>query len=194
MFPELGQVVFNKLPFAHFVGKFVLPSGFPSWLDWLEKDAPWKFTTTNFYEQYEFSVLHVRHNTVLLPFAKNETLSSLRDQMARHFSCSLSERVDVTAHKLLPRQTIRIHNDFIPCGESHRLLIQLNRGWLPEHGGYLMLFSGPEPESVCKVIEPIHGSVQAFAISPHSYHAVSTVHGGERITIVYSFYPEKKLR
>jgi len=52
-----------------------------------------------------------------------------------------------------------------------------------------MLFNGPEPETVGKLVEPKHGSVQAFAISPRSYHAVSTVHGGERFTIVYSFYP-----
>ena len=53
-----------------------------------------------------------------------------------------------------------------------------------------MLFNGPEPETVGKVAEPLHGSVQAFAISPQSYHAVSTVHRGERFTVVYSFHPE----
>ena len=53
-----------------------------------------------------------------------------------------------------------------------------------------MFFSGPESEKVSKVVEPINGSVQAFAISPRSYHAVSTVRGGERFTIVYSFYPD----
>ena len=98
--------------------------------------------------------------------------------------------VEVTAHKLVPDQTIRVHNDYIVGGESHRLLLQLNRGWEPSNGGYLMFFGGPEPETVSEVIEPINGSVQAFSISPRSYHAVSTVHRGERFTVVYSFYPD----
>ena len=53
-----------------------------------------------------------------------------------------------------------------------------------------MFFAGPEPESINKVVEPKNGSVQAFAISSRSYHAVSTVHDGERYTLVYSFYTE----
>ena len=52
-----------------------------------------------------------------------------------------------------------------------------------------MFFNGPEPEMATNVIEPVSGSVQAFAISPRSHHAVSTVHADNRFTIVYSFYP-----
>ena len=51
-----------------------------------------------------------------------------------------------------------------------------------------MFFGGPEPETIGKVVEPRHGTVQAFAISPRSHHAVSTVYAGERFTIVYSFF------
>ena len=189
MFPKIVTTEFDMLPFSYFIGNCKLPSGYASWLDWQKKEAPWVLTATDFYEQYEFSVLNAAQNRVDLPLTKKENLSSIRDQMARHFNCVLSDRIDVTAHKLLPQQTIRIHNDFILGGESHRLLLQLNPDWLPEYGGYLMFFGGPDPESVCKIVEPIDGSVQAFAISPYSYHAVSTVHGGERITIVYSFYP-----
>ena len=111
--------------------------------------------------------------------------------MTRYFGCPLGQRVDAAAHKLLPGQTIRIHNDFLPGGESHRLLLQLNRGWQPGHGGYLMFFRGPEPETVTKLVEPRHGSIQAFAISHRSFHAVSEVHEGERFTVVYSFYPAR---
>lgn len=110
--------------------------------------------------------------------------------MSRHFGKAFAKRVDVTAHKLVPEQTIRLHNDFVRDGESHRLLLQLNRGWEPAQGGYLMFFAGPEPETVSKVVEPRNGSVQAFAISPRSYHAVSTVHAGARYTVVYSFYAD----
>ena len=178
------------MPFEHFVGHGMEPHAGREWLDWLETEAPWKLTTTDFYEQYEFSLLHASPAPVVRHLACPETLTALRRRMSRYFRQPLSEHVDVTAHRLVSEQTIRIHNDFIPGGESHRLLLQLNRGWEPPYGGYLMLFSGPEPETVSKVVEPHHGSVQAFAISPGSYHAVSTVHRGERFTVVYSFYPD----
>ena len=190
MFPEIDSIEYDTRPFEHFTGHGMQPGACQEWLDWLETDAPWKLTTTDFYEQYEFGLRHASLAPVVRRLACPETLTALRRRMSRHFRQPLSERVDVTAHKLLPAQTIRIHNDFIPGGESHRLLLQLNRGWEPPHGGYLMFFSGPEPETVSKVVEPRHGSVQAFAISPGSYHAVSTVHGGERFTVVYSFYPD----
>ena len=48
---------------------------------------------------------------------------------------TLSERVDVTAHKLVAGQTIRIHNDYLPEGESHRLLLQLTEAGNPNTGG-----------------------------------------------------------
>ena len=190
MFPELAAVEYDTLPFDHFVANGTDPSAYLAWVDWLEKDAPWILTTTDFYEQYEISLLHVPLPPIVRPLACQQTRTRLRKRMANLFGHPLSDRVDVTAHRLLPSQTIRIHNDFLTDGESHRLLLQLNRGWQRESGGYLMLFSGPDPETVAKVVEPKHGSVQAFAISPRSYHAVSTVHRGERYTIVYSFYPD----
>ena len=190
MFPELDAVACHSLPFEHFTGQVKLPSDGNGWLDWLETDAPWKLTTAEFYEQYEFSLLDASLPPVVRCLASPESLTVLRRRMSECFRQPLSERVEVTAHKLVLDQTIRIHNDYIADGESHRLLLQLNRGWESANGGYLMLFGGPDPETVSEVVEPINGSVQAFAISPRSYHAVSTVHRGERFTLVYSFHPD----
>ena len=188
MFPELGSIVFETLPFEHFAGRCDPSAACTEWLDWLEREAPWELTMAEFYEQYEFSLLQAPLPACVGYLIRPETLSALRRQMSEHFRHPLDENVEVTAHKLVSGQTIRIHDDYIPGGESHRLLFQLNRGWEPSYGGYLMLFGGPEPETVSKVMEPKHGTVQAFAISPRSHHAVSTVHGGERFTIVYSFF------
>lgn len=188
MFPELDSIVFGTLPFEHFVGRCDPSGACTEWLDWLEREAPWKLTTAEFYEQYEFSLLHAPLPACAGYLIRPETLSALRRRMSEHFRHPLDENVEVTAHKLVSGQTIRIHNDYITDGESYRLLFQLNRGWEPSYGGYLMLFSGPEPETVSKGMEPKHGTVQAFAISPRSHHAVSTMHGGERFTIVYSFF------
>lgn len=188
VFPKFKSIQYDERPFDHFVGRCLHRSDSEEWLNWLETDAPWKLTKTDFYEQYEFSLLDATLTPVVRRLVCSETLKSLRDRIALQFSQPMSGRVDVTAHKLIAEQTIRIHNDYIPGGESHRLLLHLNRSWEPEHGGYLMLFSGPDPETVTKVLRPRHGSVQAFEISPRSYHAVSTVYGGERFTVVYSFY------
>ena len=189
MFPELDSVAFSQRPFEHFVGRGELPATALGWLDWLETEAPWRLVSTEFYEQHECNLLDVAASAAVWSLACPDTTVALRSQMSERFGRPLSERVDVTAHKLVPEQTIRIHNDYIRDGESHRLLLQLNRAWEPAHGGYLMLFDGPQPETASQLVEPRHGSVQAFAISARSHHAVSTVHAGERFTVVYSFYP-----
>ena len=189
MFPKFEQIEFEDQPFEHFFGNGGLsPAQLARWLGWLEAEAPWKLTIAEFYEQYEFSLLDAVYIPAIHHLVSDDTLAILKECMSEHFHCPLSERVDITAHKLVPGQTIRIHNDYISDGETHRLLLQINPDWKPGHGGYLMLFDGPDPRAVSKIIKPQSGSVQAFAISPASYHAVSTVHAGRRFTIVYSFY------
>ncbi|QHN05363.1 2OG-Fe(II) oxygenase [Granulicella sp. WH15] len=103
----------------------------------------------------------------------------------------MKPQIDITAHKLNRTQKIRIHNDARPDGETHRFLIQLNRGWSDENGGMLMLFRGPEVETLEDVILPTSRSAFGFEISPASYHAVSQVHQGDRYTLVFSFYAHR---
>jgi Rps23 Pro-64 3,4-dihydroxylase Tpa1-like proline 4-hydroxylase len=157
-------------------------------LDWLETDAPWGLVETNFYEQYEFSFADA-HVPAHLSFLQEDIfLGGLKARIECLFQGALSERIDLTAHKLIPGQRIRIHNDFIPGQETHRLLIQFNRRWTESDGGFLLLFNSSDPADVHKIFCPIHNSVVGLAITPGSHHAVSTIHGGERFTLVYSFY------
>ena len=67
------------------------------------------------------------------------------------------------------------------------MLVQLNRGWDDANGGILMLFAGSRAEDVERMVRPTHASAVSFEISPTSFHAVSTIHSGERYTLVYSF-------
>jgi Rps23 Pro-64 3,4-dihydroxylase Tpa1-like proline 4-hydroxylase len=157
-------------------------------LSWLETSAPWHLTVQDFYEQYEFSLLDVQLPSHLSFLASAETLGSLRSSVETLLGAELGDRIDATVHKLVPGQRIRVHNDFIPGQETHRILIQLNRGWEEESGGILMLFTGENPKTLTRLIVPKNCSAFGFAISPRSYHAVSTVHSGERFTLVYSFY------
>ena len=126
-----------------------------------------------------------------LTFLQGEVfLNALKGQVQKLFGVSLGNRIDATAHKLVSGQRIRVHNDFIPDAETHRLLIQLNRGWRDEDGGFLLFFNSPNPVDIHKVFRPVHNSAVAFAISPDSNHAVTAIHGSERFTLVYSFYAE----
>ena len=189
MFPQFTRIEASQSPFSYFVGLGGVSSEQQqAWLRWLENDAPWELTVEDFYEQYEVALVPGEQAGVSQDLAHEDVLAALRCSMSEHFGCRFAERVDVTAHMLVPGQTIRIHNDYLSGGETHRLLLQINRSWEPNQGGYLMFFHGPTPESVHRIIEPHSGSIQAFAISPRSYHAVSTVHSGRRFTVVYSFF------
>jgi hypothetical protein len=178
-------------PYPHLVVPEAMPALLAeALLAWLETAAPWQLTRETFYEQYEFSLLHVDLPEALAPLVAPATVESLRLRMEQHFEARLRGAVEVIAHRLVPGQTIKIHNDHRPDGETHRLLIQLNRGWSESDGGLLLLFKDRRPEAICRAVRPIHRSAFAFTISERSYHAVATVHSGERFTLVYSFSDE----
>ena len=177
------------LPFPYFVSPQALSSSFSNeLLTWLENDAPWKLVETDFYEQYEFSFFDIQLPSEISFLTSPEYLSLVKSRVESLFSVKLKTRIDFTAHKLISGQRIRIHNDYIPNCETHRLLIQLNKGWEDENGGMLMFFNSGNPSDVHKIFRPTHNSSVGFAISPDSHHAVSTIHTGERFTIIYSFY------
>ena len=157
-------------------------------LAWFESGAPWRLVETDFYEQFEFSLLDAQLPPELIFLQTPDFLTTVRSRVADLFGTVLGERVDVTAHRLVPGQRIRLHNDFIACAETHRLLIHLNRDWKDENGGFLLFFRSGNPSGTPKVFRPVHNSAVAFAITPESYHAVSALYAGERFTLVYSFY------
>jgi Rps23 Pro-64 3,4-dihydroxylase Tpa1-like proline 4-hydroxylase len=156
-------------------------------LRWCENEAPWKLRIASFYEQWE---LHL--DTDVLPhhlkeIVSDETVCRLVDVMLKPIVQKSLNLVEVTAHKLVPGQTIGIHNDYIGDEETHRLLIQLNRNWNVESGGVLLLFGSDQPDDIRRAVKPAHRSGFAFEISPNSFHAVSRMVSGERYTLVYSF-------
>jgi Rps23 Pro-64 3,4-dihydroxylase Tpa1-like proline 4-hydroxylase len=175
-------------PFPHTTAlQLIEPSVAETLLCWMENEAPWRLKVASFYEQWE---LHL-DSSVLPPslegLVARSTIEALTRVMLAPLTGNALKLVEVTAHKLVAGQTIRIHNDFIAGRESHRLLLQLNRGWSNAQGGVLMLFGSPEPDDIKRALKPIHCSSFAFEISPRSFHAVSTIMEGERFTVVYSF-------
>ncbi len=160
-------------------------------LDWLETEAPWRISRQDFYEQYEFDFRDIAIPEGLAPFFSDAAAKDLRDKVASLFGVTLGPQIDITAHRLNRSQKIQIHNDARPDGETHRFLVQLNRAWPQENGGMLMLFSGPEVESLVDILPPTSRSAFGFKISQASFHAVSQVHQGDRFTLVFSFYELK---
>jgi Rps23 Pro-64 3,4-dihydroxylase Tpa1-like proline 4-hydroxylase len=157
-------------------------------LSWFERPAPWRLTDESFYSQHEFDMRDVDLPSDIAPLAAGTTLAGMRELISVLFDRRFGTRVDVTAHRLTAGQRIRIHDDYLEDGETHRLILQLNRGWTVGDGGHLLLFGGGEPEDVRVVLAPTSKQALVFEISRRSHHAVSRVVRGERYSIVYSFY------
>lgn len=179
-------------PFPYFLAEqFVPPSLEKELLGWLEREAPWRLVETDFYEQYEFSLFEADLPAALAWLVQPECLAHLRGIVEKTLGCGLTDKTDLVAHKLLAGQRIGIHNDYLEGHETHRLTVQLNHGLTDNDGGFFMLFNSFDANDVHKILRPLSGSAVGFEISQDSHHAVSRMHGGERYTLVYSFYADR---
>ena len=186
--PEFSQAL-RPQPFPHAIQEKALSDAdSQAILDWFETSAPWKLKIADFYQQYEFSFHGLHLPESINAIFSTVSVGALRKRVERLFGVNLSAKVDICAHKLISNQVVKIHNDFIDGQETHRVLIQLNRGWTEEYGGILMIFSKNTSESLHSAFLPLHNTSFAFEISPKSFHAVSSIKHGERFTLVFSFY------
>jgi Rps23 Pro-64 3,4-dihydroxylase Tpa1-like proline 4-hydroxylase len=186
--PDFSGTEDYSAPFPHFrVPQLFSARTADAIVEWLDADAPWKLRIAEFYEQHEFSLMDGEAPAEILEVVSIEFVDAIAQALSQHLSAPTLELVDVCMHRLVRGQTIRIHNDHIGKAETHRLVVQLNRGWSPEQGGLFMLFARDDPESVSDILVPTHRSAFGFEISPRSHHAVSTVHAGYRDTLVYTF-------
>ena len=160
---SLSSVERFSKPFDYFLSPQALRDDLSTTLlAWLETEAPWKLVKTDFYEQYEFSFWDVEVPPQLLVFREPGFLNELKTKVENLFKVELGNDVDVAAHKLIPGQRIRLHNDFIAGENTFRLLVQLNRGCKDEDGGSLLLFNSSEPADIHKVFRPIHNDAIGF--------------------------------
>ena len=181
-------------PFPYLISPEALnPDVSDTVLEWLETHESWTLVETDFYEQFEFSLWEVEVPAALSFLRAPGFLTAIKTKLEKLLEITLGDRLGITAHKLIPGQRIRLHNDFIPGAETHRLLIQFNRDWRNKNGGLLMLFNSSDPADIHKVFQPLHNSAFGFAISPASNHAVSKLHASARFTLVYSFYEQEQI-
>lgn len=155
------------------------------------EDLPWRLAATDFYEQYEDSLIDTER-----PFA-GTALDGLREVAMNpdfaEFISSITRQgpldvVDVACHRSTTGQQIGIHNDFYPEGEVCRFTIHLNPGWTLEDGGLLVTFAAADSSAVRSAYLPAMNSALLFEISPASFHAVTEVTTERpRYSIVISF-------
>lgn len=180
-------------PFKHFIKRDVIqPELSRELLNYFEHFAQWNSQSIDrFYDSYNLNLLNATLPDEVKFFSAKRNIQHIKQQVEELYQVKLSNKIDVAAHKLIQGQSIRIHNDLSPIGQSHRLLIQINRGWKTTFGGILMLLDSEDPEDVTdnqKFYLPENGSSVLFQISSISFHAVSEVLVGNRYTLVYSFY------
>lgn len=188
---DLGSLDLNvkEYPYRYFYSNSRVPTSVcDQILDWLETCNHWKRKKTNFYTQYEFDLRDVNLPLEIEFLNSLEFKKQITNFAESVFLTTLSEVVEVVAHKLVSGDAIGIHNDYIEGRETHRVLVHFNRGWTEECGGYFMVFSNDKSESLVKLLPPLNGLIQGFEISESSYHAVSKISSGSRYTIIYSFY------
>jgi len=190
---DFGPATIDRLPFPHFsVSNFASEELGQNLLNWFESDAIWKtHNQDGFYESYDLSLRDSRLPLELECLVQPLLIDDLRGKVAALFRARLDERVDVTAHKLVPSYRIGIHTDFGETNQTHRLLIQFNRGWRTEMGGLLLFLSSKVPSQITgddRVFVPYHRRAICFEVSNRSFHAVTPVNDGERFTLCFSFY------
>jgi Rps23 Pro-64 3,4-dihydroxylase Tpa1-like proline 4-hydroxylase len=183
----LSTVVYDN-PFPHFSATSVFNDGFESIIyDWLQSTQEWKLVETNFYEQYEFSLLNIELPNDKKCLIENHFLNLIKNKFCEAFRFSEFDLVDVVAHKLVNSQHIGVHNDYINEEETHRLVLNFNPDWTEENGGYLLLFNSSKVDDMSKVVSPVNNSAFGFQISKQSHHAVSKIYDFIRYSIVYTF-------
>lgn len=179
----------RRTPFRYFLARRCLARDVErALLEWFETAAPWRLVETGFYQQHEFDVLDAALPANAASVAAPDDLAAMRRRVAAIFGVEFDDRVRLAAHRLTRGQRIAIHNDYLAGEETHRLIVQVNRGLRDEDGGLFMLFDSCDPRDVHRIVRPVAGAGIGFEIGERSHHAVSRVHGGERYTLVYSFY------
>jgi len=185
---DLNAAKVEQVPFPHFsIGAVLPPTTIKNLFDWFQQTDVWKLVKTDFYEQYEFSLLHVDLPKHLKFLISEATLHYIEQRYIQEFGVNALILVDIVAHKLVNEQRIRVHNDFINGEETHRMILHINPLWKEENGGLLLLFNSSKVEDLSKIVKPMDNTAFGFEISRRSHHAVSKIYDYTRYTIVYTF-------
>jgi hypothetical protein len=196
---DFRSVQLQQAPFPHFsVPDFCDDEFAAEMLLWFETGADWK--RRNMAGFYVYSDINLRTSDLPdgMAFLVDDAFSEhLRQEVGKSFGAELEGYVNVTAHRLAAGDRIRAHSDWASLRFTHRMLVQVNRGWNPGNGGVLGLLDRDPKTSGrarAKSIMPFHRSGFGFEVSEQSFHRVTRVAQGERYTLIFSFYPPQPPR
>lgn len=178
-------------PFPHFVAqRSFRPDVADAAHAWLDAHAPWRRHVTDFFDQFECSMLHMQLPPLLQDgLVSPTTLRSLRRQVEALFSVSLADVYTVTAHRLVAGQGIGVHTDRpLPGYEGYRMVVHLGPACEDSSGGHLMFFHDDDIDALACGFRGVHNSAVGFELSERSFHAVGELSSGVRYTLVYSFW------
>ena len=194
--PDVRAITFFAEPYPHFeCPDFLDSETADALLSWLE-GSQWQPLALDGYEGYaDISLNEAKLPNECTLLNNPDFLTEIRLFMARSFPIDSEGYVRVTAHRLLAGSSLTPHSDLSPLRFTHRLLVQLNRGWSFENGGLLCVYDeNPlvQENANRKPVTPVHRSAFAFEVSERSFHSVTPVVCGERFTLSYTFYPPSK--
>lgn len=186
--PRFDNLFATDQPFPYFIVPQLFCSAAANEIAMLlEAESNWALIEADFYEQFEISVYDLPPTNALRTLIEADTIAAISDQLCQQFKRRQMTISDATLHRLVPGQSIGIHNDYISSKETHRLIIHLSRQWEESNGGYFVLFSDSSAENVRELVRPVLNSAIGFEISENSHHAVSKVFDTDRYSVVYSF-------
>ncbi|TMQ07569.1 MAG: 2OG-Fe(II) oxygenase [Deltaproteobacteria bacterium] len=166
-------------PFRHVYFPHVLQPSLAFAIRLELESLPWRLAKTDFYQQYEMSLLDCQPGvgaslTALRDFAMSDDFARILARITAHHSL---RTVDVACHRSTTGQTIGIHTDDSEDGESCRLTLHFNAAWPVEDGGLFVVFGNKDPTSAIAAFAPEMNTAVLFEISERSFHAVTHVEG-----------------
>lgn len=186
----LEDVLFFTRPYRHFLCFETLDEAVLAEAKAvLRGPLPWETRVGSFYVTYRLDLrAHLRGNDGPR-FVHEDFLFTMRDRMAEIFSTPLSDDIQVLGHKMVPDQTVGVHNDNPGLGyESYRIVTQFTEDHRPEDGGTLNIYASPRSEDVYQSIRPCLNMSFGFEMSGHSYHSVSKVNNRQRDALIFNFW------
>jgi hypothetical protein len=190
-FTPLVHTQRRDIPFPYFIARQAFaPDVADAAYAWLDGCVSWRRHRTDFFDQFECSLLTMRlppplHDGLVSP----TMLRTLRQRMEQIFSVSLADVFTVTGHRLVPGQGIGVHTDRpLPGYETYRMVVHLGSGTSDANGGHLMFLHGKEPKDFACAFRGVHNTAVGFELSEQSFHAVAELTSGVRYTLVYSFW------
>jgi hypothetical protein len=181
------KVVRKTAPYDHIVSpRFYTETFAETLLGWLEARQDWHQRAGILFDLHELGFSHFRGCKEIEGIWDGAVLARLRDAVTRAIGTPVSSRINIHAHRMVADQFTNIHTDMIP-EETHRVVVQLNRGRADDSGGNLMLLTGARPADMSVVFKQASNSAIGFKLGAESFHAVGRVKTGTRFTIIYTF-------